>query len=167
MSKIILTIIIILILIASSLSYFFLNFSKEETGSSPVSDFIFFITLRYDNGNLEKQDLFVKQGFTPDRKNQPKEGYVLKVMSDKELYSFKFIIPLEIYITENETGRTIILNQTTFVLTLPYFEDAKHIKIYSPSNELKLEIDLNILNCGDGTCESYEDKYTCPSDCFE
>ncbi len=105
-----------------------------------VEDKVYVVDLHYKDGKITVNDIMVKTGYYPDRKLQPEKGYTLDLVSDKEvLYSFKFEVPLKIYtdVIEDEEvrGGIIILNESNFALVLPYFEEAKDIRIYDTRNK--------------------------------
>lgn len=102
------------------------------------TDKVLILNFHYKNGVLGIKNKLIKYGFYPDRKIQPKEGYKLEIWSseNKILYTFKFQLPTKIYVdhSKNDTleGGIIVLNETDFALILPYFDNAKVIKIYNP-----------------------------------
>lgn len=107
--------------------------------------------LDYDNGNITYLNNTVKYGFYPDRRYQSEYGYKAEMLSDKSevLYSFKFDIPNKIFVDgTNERGELsggkIVMNETKFALTVPYFERAKEMRIYSPDNRLITNIPLKM-----------------------
>ncbi len=114
---------------------------------------IFVISLNYNQGEFSINDKLLKYGYYPDNKIQPDDGYyVCEIISDKDelLYSFKFEVPLRIYldssaeVTKRLSGGYILLDKVDFALILPYFDNAKEIRIYKPTGKtksLKLSID--------------------------
>ena len=106
------------------------------------------IKLHYDNGDIQLLNKTVKFGYHPDRRYQPDSGYRLVLLSKQNeiLNEFYFKPPNVLFIDGTIdgqlTGGMIILNDEEFALTLPYFETAKTIKIYSPEEELINEIDI-------------------------
>ena len=112
---------------------------------------VFILNLNYDNGEISLRDKIVKVGYPPDRKIQPEVGYRIDIISrdDTMLYSFKFEIPLDVYVDATSpnnsreiTGGLIKLNETDFALTMPYFKDAKEINIYDKENKELLRVDV-------------------------
>jgi len=103
---------------------------------------VFIVDLNYKDGKITVNDVMTKAGYYPDRKLQPEKGYTLELISDDDmvLHSFRFEVPLKIYtdvIDENGEikGGILILNETNFALVLPYYDDAKYIKIYDNENK--------------------------------
>ncbi len=103
---------------------------------------VYIIDLHYKDEVITVNDIIIKTGYYPDRKLQPEKGYTLELISDDNfvLYSFKFEVPLKIYtdvIDENKEvrGGVIVLNETNFALILPYYDNAKEIKIYDNENK--------------------------------
>ncbi len=103
---------------------------------------VYILNLNYDNGKITLKDKIVKYGYSPDRKIQPEEGYRLEVVSlnSEILYFFNFEVPSRIYVdvtnpgTQELSGGIIKLDKTDFALVVPYFEEAKEIKIYDMNN---------------------------------
>ncbi len=61
----------------------------------------------------------------------------------------------------------VILNETVVGLILPYNEGMKYIKIHHNDTEkLYLNIQDSLCN-NNGTCDEYENFYSCPDDCPE
>ena len=110
---------------------------------------IYFLNLNYNYGDIELIDVSVRQGYSPDRKIQPEDGYKCEVVSfsDKILYSFKFLPPLLIMgpppLEGEEPTEPVYLNETDFTLLIPYFRNAKSINIYDSEKNLKLSVDVS------------------------
>ena len=110
---------------------------------------VYILNLDYDNGKITLKDKIVKYGYSPDRKIQPEEGYRAEVVSvnGDVLYFFNFEVPSKIYVdvteprTQELSGGIIKLDKTDFALIVPYFEEAKEIKIYDMNNNEILLID--------------------------
>lgn len=102
---------------------------------------VFIVDLNYKDGIITVNDIMIKIGYYPDRKLQPEIGYTLELVSeDKVLYSFKFEVPLEIrtdVIDEDGEvkGGIIVLSETNFALILPYYDEAKEIRVYDSKNK--------------------------------
>tara|TARA_Y100000310_G_scaffold150693_2_gene150226 strand:- start:1933 stop:2445 length:513 start_codon:yes stop_codon:yes gene_type:complete len=151
-----------------SLSFFYFQDSDKNISSN---NFIYIVDLIYDSGEINLNELFIKEGFTPDRKIQPTLGYNLQIISSYEevIYSFNFMIDSNIVYDvfgEESINPTSTNDYQEFSLVFPYFSNADFIRVYDSNNNLKLEIDTKILNCGDGTCQNYEDEFICPQDCL-
>lgn len=118
----------------------------------------YMVKIHYNNGALSLSDLKLISGEAPARTNQPYSGYTLKVISFNEtvLHSFKFEIettpladaPREIFDEEgnqiavpNATGS--VSATTDVVLVVPYYKNAKDIRIYDTNDQLVLTIDVS------------------------
>jgi len=103
-------------------------------------------------------------------------GYVANIISfDDHILEVSFFgVPSKLVFEKtNQKGEVIAaeilyLNQTNFTLYLPYYENAREIRIYDPNMTLLLTIPVSQFSknlCGDGTCQFYEDMKSCPADC--
>lgn len=146
-----------------------LNLNTIETTANEI----YVLDLNYDKGNINLIDVSVKQGYAPDRRIQPEDGYRCDVVSfsNTVLYSFKFEIP-RILMTPpplpgEEPRGPIYLDNVNFTLLIPYFENGKSINIYDPSNFLVLSVDVSQFAklCGNGICDYGENYKNCPQDC--
>ncbi len=135
---------------------FNLNFKiaegKEEIGK------VYIINLSYDNGEISLVNAFAKQGYAPDKKVQPENGYEYRIVSstNKTLYTFKFFVPwgLTLYdgcgscgsagtTVDSKSTESASLNNVKFSLVAPYFKEAKTINVYDPNGKFKLAIDVS------------------------
>jgi len=112
---------------------------------------IYVVNMKYDRGNITLSDIFIKYGNYQDRKIQTDDGYNCEVLSieDDVLYSFKFEIPIKIYVPldENDTNRSIVyLEEANFTLLIPCFDNGKTIIISDPENKEILSIDISKYN---------------------
>lgn len=128
MSKLILYLILVLVLIASVLG---------------VSSKVVVLKLNYNEGNISLVNSTIKYGFSPDRRYQLDQGYKLEVVSfeNEVLHEFRFKAPNEIFVDGTDengdiSGGKIVLDNINFALSIPYYENMKEIKVYSPTNEL-------------------------------
>ena len=91
----------------------------------------------YDKGLITLTSQSIQEGYYPDRKIQPEEGYkcALADNNDNTIYDFKFEIPLKVYTDVinkgNIEGNVIRLNETEFSLIMPFLEKAEKIKCYN------------------------------------
>ena len=132
------------------------------------------LELSYNNGNINLLSLNI---IIQDLKEETYGNYTSEIISfeDKSLYRNSFGIPLTFIfdIADPETGEitgggVVSLNYTNFTLYLPYYENAKEIKIYDFYGVELLTIPVSQFSkdlCGDGTCQFYEDMKSCPADC--
>lgn len=126
------------------------------------NNLVYSLTLRkWSDGTLNQEGIRLIEGSAPNRigQNDIPKSYTLKVISnDNEvLYSFKFEIDLTRFYAPpkewfDETGNQIYFpkEQTltteedqVFVLTAPYFRNAKNIEIYDYNNQLVLTVDVS------------------------
>lgn len=144
----------------------------------------YILNLKYDEGIITKEDLKVIPGEAPDRRIQPKIGYLLELISfnNETLYSFKFNFPLEKLMVPpanwfDENGNQVYIPKSSEVrqrldvviitLVIPYFKNGKTISIYDPNNTKVLAIDVGYFAdvCPDNICEPHESYENCPRDC--
>ena len=110
-----------------------------------ASNQVLVLKLNYDNGGISLVNKTLKYGFYPDRNYQPENGYTLEIISnhDDVLYDFTFRQPNIMYVdgTVNETltGGIVAMDNVDFSLVVPYFEEAKEIRIYSPEDDLLMK----------------------------
>ncbi|MBS3097873.1 hypothetical protein J4209_03720 [Candidatus Woesearchaeota archaeon] len=132
-----------------TLSTFFIFLLVITTAKAQMSK-VHILDLSYDNEVITLNDKITKFGYAPDRKIQPDDGYTAEVIAidNSVLYSFRFKVPLELYlditdpVTGELTGGMIKLDKTDFALVIPYFEDAKEIRLYNSSKQELLAIDV-------------------------
>ena len=122
-------------------------------GSVSAIGRIFVVSLNYNKSGISENEKMIKFGYYPDRKIQPEDGYIAELISDTNeiLYSFRFEVPLKIYldssdeITKDISGGYILLDNVDFALVMPYFDNAKEIRIYRPErNAKKLELGIKV-----------------------
>jgi len=100
---------------------------------------VFVAKFNYDNGFVTYKERVIKCGYSPDRRDQPKEGYSAQVMStdNKVLHSFRFEIPLKMFfdvsdpLVKSISGGMMVLNKTDFALIFPYYDEARVIVVYN------------------------------------
>lgn len=148
-------------------------------GFSPVmaeeADKVYVLTLSYQNNEISLVNVFAKQGFAPDKRVQPENGYEYRIVSssNKTLYSFKFTIPSELTLfcsgcggnsscgsgcgsgscnsgcgggtVDSKSSEVASLANTQFTLLAPFYKEAKAINIYDQSAKLKLTVDVSQL----------------------
>ncbi len=134
------------LLLYSSIVLIFLTFGFNFCAAKEKADKVYLLNLYYNRGEIFLTNALIKDGYAPDRKIQPENGYECRVVSSsgENLYSFKFFVPLTI--SAAGAAGTALLNNTGFSLTIPCFKSAKSINIYDPSSrELKLTVDVSQL----------------------
>ena len=111
---------------------------------------------------------------TKKPENMNLDMFTVVIISDNEgaLYSVHFYVDFTLW----THYPPIELDKITIGLNLPYYENAKYLKIYQGDIEglnkgqlkkrekLVVELKDNLCN-NDGTCNNYEGYYSCPSDC--
>ncbi len=144
------------------LFFLFFGFSPvmaEEAGK------VYVLTLSYQNNEISLVNVFIKQGFAPDKKIQPENGYEYRIVSSssKTLYSFKFTIPSELTLfdsgcggcssgcgggtaVDSKSSEVASLANTQFTLLAPFYKEARAINIYDQSAKLKLTVDVSQLS---------------------
>ena len=119
---------------------------------------VYAVTLTYDGSTLLSKGIRLIEGDAPTRLNQPKNGFMLRVVSirGQVLHSFKFLIettpirdPLPNIFDENGTQVVIpeaeisLPKETSVILVAPYFKNAKSIEIFDENDKLLLSVDVS------------------------
>jgi hypothetical protein len=118
---------------------------------------------------LRKNEFFVREW--------SQGNYQAKIFSFKnelldQIYFYPYnIIFYDMYNpkTRQWTGGTKIIKTGGFLLTLPYYPNAKYVEIFNDKGEKQLTIDVSkFAVCNEnGICEKGEDEKNCPQDCQE
>jgi hypothetical protein len=143
---------------------------------------VYILTLKYSDGAVSKEGLYVTKGFYNPSKEEG--DWLLEVISfgGEVLYSQKFGFHLERYYAPStdwfdEDGKQIYipseeesverLSESVTDLAIPYFENAEKMNIYDKNKAKVLEIDISVFSesCGDGKCQFHESFESCPKDC--
>ena len=128
------------------------------------------VVIGYDNGALSLKDiLLIKASPMPASKT---EEYTARIISFKEdiLFETAFNVNLEPFYSiplSKETAKAPQkLTKTTFDLLLPYYANAKSLRILKNDNML-LEVDLSKFStCNENKiCDGSESPEACPGDC--
>ncbi|MBI4447515.1 hypothetical protein HY643_00900 [Candidatus Woesearchaeota archaeon] len=132
------------------------------------------LSLHYKAGEVSLVSIEVKP-LLEDLETLPQGDYKLVVedFNGKELYAKTFVVPNTVIIDSfNEEGESVggglqELQELDFPLQIPYFENAKEIKIISPKNkQLKISAEEFAQNtCGDDVCQKFENVESCSKDC--
>lgn len=131
------------------------------------AEFSYFVQVNKNNTVLSYQNLSVINGESPDYKNQPEDGYRAEIVDfhNNELFEIKFRFPDRIY----DIPGLFILNESSKIFVLPYFNEGKYLNIYDSEDVLKLQIDLSQLaSCNQNyVCEPVKENHeTCSLDCI-
>ena len=99
----------------------FLSIAEEEK--------VYVVLLHYDSEGFTVKQAQVKDGYAPDRKLQQGSFKAELVSEDnKVLYGFNFEVPLQLFTDTAQGGKmkgsVIKLNETDFVLVVPFHEKA-------------------------------------------
>ena len=124
-------IILLAIVLFSSLAY------AQET------DLIRVLDLHYEKGDINIIESVLKPGHYPDRNVQPENGYTLEIISKtgNKLYEVIFEPPIKIFHDVSDengdlSGGIIFLDEASFGMIIPYFNDEAEINIYNEERVL-------------------------------
>jgi len=141
------------------------GWESSDTMTVVVEDKIFMLELNYHAGSLFLLDVYKKNGFAPDRRIQPEEGYRAQVISKtaKILYAFTFGVPDILHYDYAEgdalSGGSVELDETDFTLVIPHFENAAWINLYYPHGILALSVNVEgIPERGGSNCQTLVNK---------
>ncbi len=131
------------------------------------AEFSYFVELNYDLGELSYTNLEVISGESYPDLNPPEKGHIGKITDfhNKELFSFVFEFSRIIY----DLPEISLLEESSKILTLPYYNEGRKLSIYDENGVLKLEINLSHLAmCNQNyLCEPLKENHeTCPLDCI-
>lgn len=134
---------------------------------------VYKIDLSCDNGKISLLSLNLTNGYVPDNKNQPEDGYNISIISfsNKVLYSTKFEFPLRMFfdVFDNDTSESgnIQLSKANKTIIIPYFKNGKLIDVKNDSiTVLSLDISKYAEICNNNKiCESDENSENCSNDC--
>jgi hypothetical protein len=104
---------------------------------SAVADRVIIFNFNYDHGTITLKEQMIKEGYYPDRKIQPEEGYKCQLKNDagRNFYSMKFDLPVNVFTDTlsngNTVGGVVILNQTDFSFVVPYIAESKDLVCYN------------------------------------
>src|SRR3989339_775673 len=131
----------------------------EDYEGYPIEDVVFDdYSVELDGLNMPKVDYI---GDYSDVNSTSPFAFNAKITTENGdmLYKTDFYATFFIYDSPAQ------LNTTTATLNLPYFSNAKYLKIYHNGIEkLSVEIKNNLCN-NDRVCNNYENYYSCPGDC--
>lgn len=104
---------------------------------------VFVLDVEYDKGSFKLNQIFVKSPVNLPGPVLRESPYKFDVVSfdGKVLYSSYFEVPTEIFV---EPG-IIILERVNVTLVLPYFLDAKEIRLLDAGNKTLLSIDTDVF----------------------
>lgn len=127
---------------------------------------VFVLELNYNKGEVKENNLYVTPIFYNEKKDQPENRYLLKLISDQneELFKLKFDFSLEVF----DIPGIYSLDQGNFTFYIPYSKNAKNVEIYNPNGKKILDINVEkfVKNvCGDLVCDSEENYQKCSLDC--
>ncbi len=139
-------------------------------------DKIYIVKLNYNEGNFTLDNIKVTEGFYRGKDFNENLEYKIKVISYKGsiLWENRLDIGNVIYfsppIAEDDKPflrGPIILKDVNITEALPYFNDARYIKVYYKDSEV-FSIDISKFSnyCGNNICNIGEDSGNCPDDCI-
>jgi|TARA_B100001971_G_C18107794_1_gene492493 hypothetical protein len=125
----------------------------------PAQQKVYILNLKYNDGKITKESLIVTEGMYSEEV-QPETGYRLELISftDEVLYSRIFIFPesqkgplpkesdiLERtqYLPDITEKEPSLLKTSSVELMIPYYKDAKIVRIYDINDIKVLEIDVS------------------------
>ncbi len=134
-----------------------------------LSSLSYSVLIDYNDGALSLKDILLVKASSVQGS---KEGeYTARIISFKEetLFETGFNINLEPFYSmplSKETAERKELTKTSFDLLLPYYANAKSLRLFKGDNML-LEIDLKqFSSCNENKiCGGSESVESCPSDC--
>ncbi len=127
---------------------------------------VFVLELNYNKGEVKENGLYVTPIFYNEKKDQPENKYLLKLISnqDEELFNLKFDFDLRVFDILGITS----LDEGNFTFYIPYSKEARNIEVFNPEGEKILDINVKkfVKNvCGDLICENGESYESCSMDC--
>ena len=139
--------------------------------SAGAFSYAFEINLSYDRYLLNQSSVNVVP-LTSKIENVGAYHAEIISIDNKTLNRTYFSIP-ELFVDsfDQETGEAYkgnLLRNAEFTLQVPYYENAKEVKIYDFYDFEMLSIPVSQFSknlCGDGVCQRYENAKECPSDC--
>lgn len=148
-----------------------LSFKAAET------ERIYLVEVNYEKGQVSFGEVSTKLGYAPEpekkeRMSQNQYWIELESFSGQILEQRLFSIQLEIFLPpplegDDAKNGSVILEQTTHLVILPYYSDGKLLKLYDTSKNLLSQKNVGFLAqvCGDGACQDHESFADCPEDC--
>ncbi|MFH1325444.1 MAG: hypothetical protein ABIH49_01580 [archaeon] len=141
--------------------FLFVILSTNLHSQSESEQYVYVVSLNSNQSVLSFDDVALSKGGLPN----PEEGdYTSRIISSSgnNLYEMKFPVPgsvfvygsppnpdwfddsgNQIYIPSVEESGSYELTSFPVILVLPYYPNAEKIEIYSPENELLLEVDVS------------------------
>ncbi len=146
----------------------------EQIKAAPPANQSYIISLEYENGLIELENLFVTAS---EFEESDEADYVGKIFSfDSEVLStFNIEIPEIAYSfyspDEGDEGKRrhdlALLNVQNFTFNAPYFENGKTLEISDLAGGVVERVDLAPFaeTCGNNICEEHETYLECSNDC--
>lgn len=137
------------------------------------NDLLFSLSLEYNYGNITIKDIKLIKGYAPNVNDIGRYSLSMYSFNATLLYNTKFDIPTKIAMDlprGNFTQKLYTDEDGSYgfvTLVLPYFKNAKTIKIFK-GEELKLEIDISsFATCNENNiCDNRETHELCPDECL-
>jgi len=147
----------------------------------PVSK-VYKVELLVSDGNVSLKDVNLIQGYPNIPGNIFPEDYMVKIISQEdEIYNefpIKFYfnvfksVSSECFVSEGivDTSKCgensyFEMNDSIYILSIPFSPGAKFLRVYSPSGSLIIERDISEFSCGNFVCDSHESEKSCWKDC--
>lgn len=135
-------------------------------------DKIYFLQLNYNDGKFNLIDIKVADGFFRGKVFNENLDYKIKIIGydNSTLWENMLEVSSIIYLSVPEEGNKqdqIVLKNINITEALPYFNEAKYIKVYYRNLEV-FSIDVTKYSnyCGNNVCNKGEEN-TCLIDCKE
>jgi len=130
--------------------------------------------LNYNQKKITLNRLYLSPGQASDRRIE-RGNYLIKIISKNDSLISSFIVdipaPMFPFYEKNSTSKPAIieLEEFNYTINLPYFDEAKNIKVYDENESKILDLDVSYFasTCGNNVCENYENYLECSSDCSQ
>lgn len=111
------------------------------------SNMVYVVNLEYSYGKINMENVYVRSGNISIKLEKVGDyRYELISFNNEVLYTSQFDIKTSFIapppIGWEGTNQTVELEELSFTLTVPYFEDGKTINIYNPENDKVLSVDV-------------------------
>ena len=137
---------------------------NEDKNFKEVSDKSYFVNLKYNNGAISFDNVFLKP--VKSWQDFRKSDYSIEVVGKNgQIFNSSLYVPDKTFpIPPN--GTIVYEEDFDFSLAIPYSEEAEEIKIYREDRPVaSAKFKLLSEGCGDGKCDGSETRLSCVVDC--